>query len=425
MIDKIKETIQFIQDKVIKLLQGDDSHEFKPLLSEIEDRPPSPLGLFMFWTIVALIVFAGPWLFFGKVDVVITARGMIIPDGEVKVIQPLDTGVIRKILVKEGDFVKKDEVLMEIDPSSTEPALASREENLKNIELEVERLSAMAAGKSFLPDKEKYTPDAVKTQLEIYDSTLNSYNEQLKTATTEKSNYKNLLASSQDKEKRLKEVLDIIAKDEYTELTDKIKSYSSEIKKLDEKIAYIKENFRSETLKELAEKQKQVTELRAEVDQVKFRNTKQKITSPCDGHVDKIMMHTIGGVVQPAQQLMSVTPVDVPLLVKATVLNKDIGFVKEDMAVKIKIDTFSFQKYGLLEGKVINVSKSSIEHEELGPVYEVFIQPLQTKLIVEGKEESISSGMSVAAEIKTGKRRIIEFFIYPLIKYLDEGISVR
>ncbi len=419
LIETIKTWLEWMINKVKKLLQGDDSHEFKPLLSEIEDRPASPLGLFMFWTIVALIVFTGLWLFLGKVDVVVTARGMIIPDGEVKIIQPLDTGVIRKILVKEGDFVKKDHVLMEIDPSTTEPALESREANFKNIELEIERLKALASGKPLRAD----FPD--QTQIDIYNSTLNSYNEQLKTAVTERINYENLLSSGEEREKRLREVLDIIAKDEYTELVDKIESYKSEIKKLNEKIRYIKENFRSETLKELAERQKQATQLKAEVDQVKFTNTKQKITAPCDGHVDKIMMHTIGGVVQPAQQLISVTPIDVPLLIKAQVLNKDIGFVKESMDVKIKVDTFSFQKYGLLEGKVINVAKSSIMDENLGPVYEVFIQPLQTNLVVEGKEEAISSGMSVSAEIKTGKRRIIEFFIYPLVKYLDEGISVR
>lgn len=411
--------------KIKELLNRDDSHEFKPLLSEIEDKPDSPLGLFTFWTVVALMLITVLWLFFGKVDVVITARGMVIPDGEVKIIQPLDTGVIKSILVKEGDFVKKDTVLMEIDPSTTEPALESTEENLKNIQLEVQRLNALATGQSFKPDYSKHPADAVKIQTDIYNSSLASYNEQLQTAYTEKANFENLLESSVEREQRLKKVIDIISKDEYIEEVNKIKSYNSEISKLNEKTTYIKETFKSESLKELAEKQKQITQLKSEAEQIKFRNAQQKIISPVDGYVDKIFMHTIGGVVTPAQQLISVTPVDVPLLVKATVLNKDIGFVKEDMEVKIKIDTFSFQKYGLLDGKVINVSKSSIMDENLGPVYEVFIQPLETNLIVEGKEETISSGMSVAAEIKTGKRRIIEFFIYPLIKYLDEGISVR
>ena len=417
--------INKILDKIKKLLKSDDSHEFKPLLSEIEDSPTSPLGLFIFWTVVALIVFLGLWLFFGKVDVVITARGMVIPDGEVKIIQPLDTGVIRKILVKEGDFVKKDAVLMEIDPSTTEPALESKEENLKTIQLEIQRLDSLANLKPFTPDYSKYNKELIKNQQDIYNSTLAGYNEQLKLAYTEKTNYKNLLASSEEREARLQKVLDIIAKDEYIEEVNKINSYKAEITKLNDEISYIKETFKSENLKEFAEKQKQITQLKAEVDQIKFRNTKQKIISPVDGHVDKIFMHTVGGVVTPAQQLISITPVEVPLLVKAQVLNKDIGFVKEDMNVKIKIDTFSFQKYGLLAGKVINVSKSSIMDEKLGPVYEVFIEPLETKLVVEGKEELISSGMSASAEIKTGKRRIIEFFIYPLIKYLDEGISVR
>lgn len=408
-----------ILKKIKELLNYDDSHEFKPLLSEIEDKPDSPLGLFTFWIVVALILFIGLWLFLGKVDVVISARGMIIPDGEVKIIQPLDTGVISKLLVKEGDFVKEGTVLLEIDPSTTAPALESTEANLVKLQLEIERLTALAEGTPLRDDFDE------KTQLDLYNASLASYQEELQTARTEKANYRQLLAASREREARLKKVLDIIAKDEYVEEVNKISSYKAEIRKLDEKLNYIKENFKAQNLTELTEKQKQFTQLKAEADQIKFRNTQQQIKSPVDGHVDKIMMHTIGGVVQPAQQLMSVTPVDVPLVLKVQVLNKDIGFVKEDMDVKIKIDTFSFQKYGLLEGKVLNVAKSSIEDENLGPVYEVFIKPLDTKIMVEGREEEISPGMSVSAEIKTGKRRIIEFFIYPLIKYLDEGISVR
>ena len=265
--------INKILDKIKKLLKSDDSHEFKPLLSEIEDSPANPLGLFIFWTVVALIVFLGLWLFFGKVDVVITARGMVIPDGEVKIIQPLDTGVIRKILVKEGDFVKKNTVLMEIDPSTTEPALESKEENLKAIQLEIQRLDSLANLKPFTPDYAKYNKELIKNQQDIYNSTLAGYNEQLKLAYTEKTNYKNLLASSEEREARLQKVLDIIAKDEYIEEVNKINSYKAEITKLNDEISYIKETFKSENLKEFAEKQKQITQLKAEVDQIKFRNS--------------------------------------------------------------------------------------------------------------------------------------------------------
>jgi hemolysin D len=100
-------------------------------------------------------------------------------------------------------------------------------------------------------------------------------------------------------------------------------------------------------------------------------------------------------------------------------------FLKDGMPVSVKIDTFDFQKYGILKGTVRNVSKHSIEDEKLGPVYEVFVNLIETTLMVEGKHVPITSGMSLTAEIKISKRRIIEFFIYPLIKYLDQGIKVR
>lgn len=437
--------------KIKELINKDDSHEFKPTLSEIEDEPASPLGLFTFWTMVTLIVIAILWLILGKVDVVVSARGIVIPDGEVKIIQPLDTGSIRQILVKEGDYVKAGQTLMEIDPSTTEPALESSKENHKNLQLEIKRLNAQANGLPYLPPPP--TSEPAVTQNELYASNVSSLNEQLqskqedlksteeeiKSAETEKANYVNLLNTSLDRESRLKKVIDIIAKDEYTKEINNIRSYKTEIDKLKYKlqqlkykklqlnseIAYTKQNFKAETLKELADKQKQAVQLKSDVEQIEFKNKKQNITSPVDGYVDKLFIHTLGGVVTPAEKLISITPSNSPLLIKATVLNQDIGFVKEKMPVQIKIDTFSFQKYGLLKGVVKTISKSSIQDEKLGPVYEIYVAPLEQTLMVEGKEEKITPGMSLSAEVKVGKRRIIEFFIYPLIKYLNEGISVR
>ena len=109
----------------------------------------------------------------------------------------------------------------------------------------------------------------------------------------------------------------------------------------------------------------------------------------------------------------------------AKVLNQDVGFVEVGMPVSIKVDTYNFQKYGILSGEVILVSPNSIEDERLGQVYEVYIKPIDTTLMVEGNEQQIKAGMTTTNEIKIGKRRIIEFFIYPLIKYLDESIKVR
>jgi hemolysin D len=112
-------------------------------------------------------------------------------------------------------------------------------------------------------------------------------------------------------------------------------------------------------------------------------------------------------------------------VIKALILNKDVGFVNPGMEATIKVDSFDFQKYGTLSGRLLQVSRDSIEDKNLGLVYEAYVQPEKMHLMVEGVETSVTTGMSVTAEIKVGKRRVIEFFIYPLIKYLDEGISVR
>ena len=450
MLDKIKDKTNEIVKKIINM---DDSHEFKPVLSEIEDSPVSPLGRFTFWIIVAIMIVTVLWLTIGKVDIVVSARGLIIPDGEAKIIQPLDTGVISKILVKEGDFVKEGQPLMEIDPATTEPELESVQKNLEDTLLEIKRLNATADGNEFDTTNEisetaliqqnlyNASMSAIKNKVEAKKIDLSKTEDELNATRAELSAKKQILGAKIDQEQRMKNVIDVIAYDDYQNILNEIKTLNAEVTKLNyqikelnsQKVQILKEidaiedEFKATNLEKLADKTKAANELKSNADQIIFifRNTKQTITSPCDGYVDKLFIHTNGGVVTPAQQLFAITPSGTPLLIKATVLNQDIGFVKEGMKVSVKIDTFNFQKYGMIEGEVKTVSKNSIQDEKLGPVYEVYITPLTHTLKVEGKDEPIRTGMSLSAEINVGKRRIIEFFIYPLIKYLDEGMSVR
>lgn len=437
----------------LKISKQNDSHEFKPILTEIEESPASPLGRIIFWIIIIVILFFGIWMYAGKVDVIISARGKIFPEEEIKIIQPLDGGVVSKILVKEGDLVNKGQVLMEIDPSTTQPELKSMQENLNYLQLEMERLQLLSERKPFSFTTNAYDKELVEIQKGIYSSIINALQNQLRTKEMELEKIENQIKSTKieekqnnslltialEKKKRLEAVLDIIAKDEYDAVLNEISTYQStkqqsgckveELKACKKQMltemAVIKENFRASMLKELSDEQKKAIELKARVEVISFRNERERIASPIEGYINELFIHTIGGVVTPAQKLISIVPINSPLIIKAVVMNKDIGFIKKGMLVSIKIDTFSFQKYGILQGKVRQVSKDSIENEKLGPVYEVYITPIDKYLMVEGKKRYISSGMSLTAEIKVGKRRIIEFFIYPLIKYLDEGMSVR
>lgn len=430
-----------------------DEHEFKPILAEIETRPLNPLGRFIFWVLIGVILFFSIWLYMGKVDIVVSARGKLVPDGEIKIVQTLDTGVLSKINFKAGDHVRKGDVLVEIDPSTTEPALESALKNLNHLSIETDRMRATIHGKPFSPDAKKFGRDVSTVQGEIFRSTRDAYtkrieakhreldktDEQVKSLLVEKAKHESLLTVSRDKLKRLELVKDIVATETYenahNEVIDHEKSIESIHYKLTElkhyknqitdEIAYEKENFKDTHLKELADKQRQLNEIRAEIDRIGFMNRKQRIESPIDGYINELYIHTLGGVVTPAQKILSIVPDNTALVVESFVMNKDAGFVEKNMPVSIKIDAFDFQKYGMIDGEVVQISKDSIIDEKLGPVYKVVVKPAKTWLMVDGKKTEITSGMTLSSEVNVGKRRIIEFFIYPLIKYLDEGMSVR
>jgi hemolysin D len=427
-----------------------DIHEFHPLNVEIEDRPLNPLGPVILWIVVAIITFGVLWLFFAKIDVVVSARGQVIPTGEIKILQPIETGVISKINIKEGDYITKGQVLMQIDPSVTETSLDTKEKNLEVLNLQIIRLEALINNKPLFlnsnlneaKEEEKLylvQKNSLEEGLSRYEMKLAQTKSQYQSSLSDKSRLSMLLLKDEERLKKLESVLDIIARKDYEDLqknilnekeqenmasfkVDESKKRIIEIEQ--EKNSFISE-FKDTKYQELLNLKKELRNLQSEINAIKFQNQKQSIISPTDGYVAKLMINTIGGVVSAHEKLISIVPKDSPLIVKVNVLNQDIGFIKKEMNSKIKIDTFSFQKYGFFEGKIINVGNFSIDDEKLGPVYEVKIEPNGKTLNVEGKERYLEAGMSVTAEIKVGKRRVIEFFIYPIIQYLDEGLSVR
>jgi hemolysin D len=430
-----------------------DSHEFEPLMVEIEEAPLNPLGRAIFWTIILSIVFFSLWMVIGKVDVVVTARGKVIPVGEVKTVQPLNTGVVRTILVAPGDAVEEGQVLMEIDPSDTQPELESLKADLKQVELEILRLEALLAAKRFHPEPSRFDPALLRVQNEIFVSAKERLEKQIRVKREESAQVEQRLASEEKAQEqtrflfqlsherwlRVSEVKDLVSRDELDKAESEMKGHESKLKisghaikeliaakaRVQKEIDFIQVDDRNKLLMEMAEKRQKFLYLHAKIEKTEFINRRQQITSPVKGHVAQLLVHTVGGVVTPAEKLAYVVPAESPIVIKALLLNKDVGFVNSGMEATIKVDSFDFQKYGTLRARVQQVSRDSTEDKSLGFVYEIYIQPEQTKLIVEGAEMAISNGMSVTAEIKVGKRRVIEFFIYPLIKYLDEGISVR
>ena len=430
-----------------------DSHEFRPIAVEIEESPVSPLGQTILWLVIAFVIIAIAWLTLGQIDVVITARGQLVPQGKIQVIQPLDTGVVRALYVEPGDAVKQGEVLMEIDPEGTEPALDASEEQLLQTELSIERIQAMLSHSAFVPDFSLYPIEAIELEQRRYSSGLQSRRAQLSAKQQERSQiYQQLesLASRQAQAKTLLElanadwaqmepVQDLLSQQEMKQTKEARIQFAAELEQgesqarelryrlsqLNHEATTIDQELRNQLLAELAQAQQRQSELRAQLKQVSFVTKKQQIVAPVDGVIHQRTVNTVGGVVTPAEQVMTLVPDAVPLEVEALVQNRDIGYVKAGMPVTLKIDTFDFQKYGTVEGTVLQVAKNAENDEQLGPVFTVMVEPKSTELEVDGELTELQSGMTVTAEIKTGQRRLIEFFIYPIIQSLDESFKLK
>lgn len=427
-----------------------DLHEFKPLLIEIEDKPLNPLGRIILYLVLVIMVFGTAWLILAKVDVVVSAQGKVIPSGEIKILKPLESGVVSKIFVKESDRVKKGDILIQIDPTVTDASLSSKQDDLAVINSDIALLYALINESNLSKDE---INKLNSSQLNLYNSQrqilastyesnkakLNSAKLDIKANESEANRLSLLLNKEEEAKARLQKVLDLIAKKEYEEVSKNIINLKEQkdialyrLKESNKKLEeIIEENekaiktIKSSWIETSLSKEKEKRELSAQINAILFSNKTQQIKSPVDGFVGKLLIHTEGGVVSPNDNLISIVPSDAPLIIKANVLNKDIGFLKLGQEVAIKIDTFSFQKYGLLHGNIIEISKDAIEDEKLGLIYEIKIKPNSLDIKVEGEIKRLEIGMSVIAEVKTGKRRVIELFIYPIIKYMDEGLSVR
>ena len=151
----------------------------------------------------------------------------------------------------------------------------------------------------------------------------------------------------------------------------------------------------------------------------------ERLVSPVDGAVHGLAAYTVGGVVTPAQPVVTVVPEGTALIIEAMALNKDIGFLSPGQEAEIKLDTFPFQKYGTLKGRLVSISPDAFEDEKLGAVYRVRVEMQKTTFRVNGRDIEVTPGMSVFVEIKTGKRKIIEFFLSPIVKYAKESLTLR
>ena len=452
---------------------------FLPAALEIAETPPSPVGRAVGATIIAIFCVALMWSIFGKVDIVATANGKIIPSGRTKLIQPLETGVVRAINVHEGQLVHAGESLIDLDPTMTAAEQGHVKADLIAARLDVARLKAMLSDGD--PLANFHPPaSATTTQIEMHRQFLISQTSEQRAKLAELDRQ----ASQKDAERQTVEAT--IAKLEATipplqervdtrkYLSDKglgskmtyLSDYQdlvgqqqdlliqkSKLKEAEASLAALKETrartaaeFRRTLYDELAKAEQKSAGVAQDEIKADRRTKLQDLVAPVDGIVQQLAVHTIGGVVTPAQVLAVVVPQDSHLEIEATLANDDVGFVHAGQDAEIKVHTFNYTRYGVLHGAVLSVSPDTIARDgrdvaeprtraeastgnpQQGRddlVYAARVSLDQHQLKAGDHIVDLGPGMAVTVEVKTGSRRIISYLLSPLRGYEHDALRER
>jgi hemolysin D len=436
-------------------IPGGRSTEFLPAVLEIQQAPPSPIGRAILWTIMAVFMSAVLWASLGWMDIVATAQGKIIPSGYSKVIQPYEAGVIAAIHVQNGQFVKRGDVLIELDPTLNRADHDRASNEYRAAKVEAARLRALIAGHSTFEAPPDGDPQYIQLQRQLLRDQVSEYQARAASAQHLIDQRKAGLDQTRENVRRLEATVPMEAEraDAYKKLLDheavtKMDFLQAEGQRIDKTqelagqrkrlmqdqsaLAEAEKNYRvllSEFQQskqvELSTIETKVASLMQDVTKAGQRADLQRLTSPIDGVVQQVAVHTVGGVVTPAQELLIVVPQDHPVEVEAQVENKDVGFVKNGQIVEIKVETFPFTLYGTIPGKVLSVSDDAAPIEKVGLVYPTRVSMDRATMQVEGKQVNLSPGMAVTVEIKTGQRRVIEYLLSPLLKSVKESMRER
>lgn len=447
----------------MKKIISNNELEFLPAALEIQETPPLPMGRNILWAIMLFFTIGVAWALIGEVDIVGVAQGKIVPSGQVKLIQPLETGLVTKIHVKEGDDVKAGDPLLELDTTLTDAENIQAKEQQLALQLDRVRLNRLLSSiepsetteTEVLPFPDSVSNEQIKITKQRIHSQLKEHQAQIAALKDEYAQRQAEKAAGEQRIQQLDETIPLISEraNAMKELVDKkmlprmqwleveeerieqvkerdiqkktTASLNAALANINQRINILKAEFENQLLTELADTENRITALQQEVIKSEQRVQYQILTAPVKGRVHQLGIHTIGGVVTPAQVLMRIVPEEGAIEVEAWVQNKDIGFIHEGQEAEIKVETFPFTKYGTIDGEISTLSNDATPDKNLGLVYATKVKLAKTTMQINEKTINLTPGMAVTIEMKMGKRRLIEFLMSPLLRYKDESVRER
>lgn len=435
-------------------------YEFLPAAQEIIETPTSPLGHIVIWMTVLLLMTAGAWLYFGKLDVVVSGQGKLASESGTKILQSSASGTVVDIKVREGQRIKKGDIVVELDKKVAQQNVESVEKTLAIAKIErsiakgvsssivmddINKSGLTEETKQSLIEKMHAQNDILESRKLLSSTNLTNLQKQLSQLDSVGKDLNDMLTKDKAKEQQINKLMEHGAPLQQMQLRSDLNSVRQNIASLESSLSSQRQqmaqvesaidnakNQAAVSLNELRvsntataiSQDNKIIELENSLTRARVALEQTTIVAPVDGTVLSLKTNTIGGVVSAAQIIAEITPLEESLVVEATLQSRDIGFVNVGQRVVVKVDAYSFQRYGYLSGVVQSISPDAIVNDKLGLIYRIKVKldNLKTSKNIELK---IIPGMNSVVEITTGNRRAIEFLLDPLISHVDGSLEVR
>ena len=435
---------------------GADPADFSPPLLRIQQKPPAPLAGWMLRLLVALLAALILWAAFGRLDIVAVAEGKLVPSTYLKIVQPAEQGIVKEILVKEGEKVEAGRVLIRMDSALTGADVKAIQADYDNKRLALRRIDAQLAARPLL--RERGEPPGLHAQVAAqHAANVRAYENALaqEQALLEKARHD--LAAAQATKAKLEQVLphyveqekafEKLAKDGFAGrilYTDKqreriekeqdlrtqeatIRSAQALIAQSEQKIGQITADYRRQLQTERVEVAAQLERATQELAKLAHRHELLELRAPQAGIVKDLATHTAGTVAAPGTILMTLVPEGDKLVAEVWLSNQDVGFVRSGQEAKLKLASFQFQKYGLVQGRVVHINADASEapsarERSVNPLaFRALVELASQELLADGRRYALQPGMQVAGEIHLGTRTILEYLLSPVQQAFHEA----
>ena len=404
----------------------------------------------LFLVLVALIVWAG----FAELDEVTRGQGKVIPSQKTQLVQSLDGGTVREILVDEGDRVEQGELLVTIDSTRSMSSLRENQVQRQALRAELARLEALTAEESlgFPPDLERMEQDLVAQERRLYESSRRELEEQVAIHQEKLEQRRQDLREAQAAREQHARALTLIRRElnvtrpllnsgavseidiirlerdeanslgEMSRAEAAITRAQSAIEEATVRIEEVRLNAFNRWRSELSEASARLDALAEAQVGLADKVEQTRVRAPVAGTVQRLFINTTGGVVGPGREILEITPADDKLLVEARINPKDIAFLRPGLPAKVKFSAYDFTQYGGLEGTVTHISSDTITDEDDNTFYLV---RLETSASGFAPDQPILPGMMAEVDILTGKKTVLEYLLKPVLRAFSQSMSER